>query len=71
MLGQSSEKGQEARVGRVAGLKRHRYSKLSKQGRLDGQRRYLPLAWVKSVLGTTRPPGPDGGCRAGKLAGQG
>ena len=51
MLVQSSEKGQEAYIGRVVGLKHHRFVKLSKQDMLDGKRRYIPLAWVKSVRG--------------------
>ncbi len=51
MLVQASEQGQEAYIGRVAGLKHHRYIKLSKQGMLDGKRRYVPLEWVRSVRG--------------------
>ena len=51
MLVQASEKGQGAYIGRVVGLKHHRYIKLSKQGMLDGQRRYVPLEWVRSVKG--------------------
>jgi hypothetical protein len=51
MLVQASEKGQEAYIGRVVGLKYHRYIKLSKQGMLDGKRRYVPLEWVHSIKG--------------------
>ena len=32
-------------------MKHHRYIKLSKQGMLDGKRRYVPLEWVRSVRG--------------------
>jgi hypothetical protein len=51
MLVQASGKGQEAYIGRVAGLKHHLYIKLSKQDMLDGKRRYIPLAWVKAGKG--------------------
>ena len=51
MLVQASEKGQAAYIGRVVGLKHHRYIKLSKQEMLDGRRRYVPLEWVHSVKG--------------------
>ena len=51
MLVQASDQGQEGYIGRVVGLKHHRYLRLSKQDMLDGKRRYVPLLWVKSVKG--------------------
>lgn len=51
MLVQASGKGQEAYIGTVASLRHRLYIRLSKQGMLDGKRRYVPLLWVRSVKG--------------------
>jgi hypothetical protein len=49
MLVHASDNGSDALIGKVVGIKKHKYIKLGKRASADGERRYIPLEWVASV----------------------
>jgi hypothetical protein len=49
MLVHASDNGNDCLIGKVVGIKKHRYIKLGKRASADGERRYIPLEWVASV----------------------
>ena len=51
MLVHASDNGTDCLIGKVVGIKKHKYIKLGKRASADGERRYIPLEWVASVTG--------------------
>ena len=49
MLVHASDNGNDSLIGKVVGIKKHRYIKLGKRASADGERRYIPLEWVASI----------------------
>jgi hypothetical protein len=49
MLVHASDNGSNALIGKVVGIKKHKYIKLGKRASANGERRYIPLEWVASV----------------------
>ena len=49
MLVHASDNGSDCLIGKVVGIKKHKYIKLGKRACADGERRYIPLEWVASV----------------------
>jgi hypothetical protein len=49
MLVHASDNGTDTLIGKVVGIKKHKYIKLGKRASADGERRYIPLEWVASV----------------------
>ena len=49
MLVHASDNGNDCLIGKVVGIKKHKYIKLDKRASADGERRYIPLEWVASV----------------------
>ncbi len=49
MLVHASGNGNDCLIGKVVGIKKHKYIKLGKRASADGERRYIPLEWVASV----------------------
>ena len=49
MLVHASDNGTDSLIGKVVGIKKHKYIKLGKRASADGERRYIPLEWVASV----------------------
>jgi hypothetical protein len=51
MLVHASGDGADTLIGKVIGVKKHRFIKLSKNTTKDGARRYIPLEWVTTIVG--------------------
>jgi hypothetical protein len=49
MLVHASDNGTDTLIGKVVGIKKHKYIKLGKRASADGERRYIPLEWVSLV----------------------
>jgi hypothetical protein len=49
MLVHARDDGTDTLIGKVVGIKKHKYIKLGKRASADGERRYIPLEWVASV----------------------
>ena len=49
MLVHASDNGTDSLIGKVVGIKKHRYIKLGKRATADAKRRYIPLEWVASI----------------------
>jgi hypothetical protein len=49
MLVHASDNSTDTLIGKVVGIKKHKYIKLGKRASSDGERRYIPLEWVSSV----------------------
>jgi hypothetical protein len=49
MLVHANDNGSDCLIGKVVGIKKHKYIKLGKRASADGERRYIPLEWVSSV----------------------
>jgi hypothetical protein len=51
MLVHANGEGADTLIGKVVGIKKHRFIKLSKHTTGDGKRHYIPLEWVTTITG--------------------